>query len=594
MLGSVSRRRRFPPACRRPSAARVGRERKRRGCRRPALGQGRRRPGADSRQPEVVTMATTYRRQGGRPRPNRGGSGGRGGGRGGPGTKRPGPQPAAPEPTVPRSLELPASLTVAELAQRMGLTPVDIIKALMKNGVMATINQDLDYDTASIVATDLGWEVVEAPTALEELEQQEEAQVEDESLLVERPPVVTIMGHVDHGKTLLLDAIRSSNVAAHEAGGITQHIGAYQVEKNGHRITFLDTPGHAAFTAMRARGAQVTDIAIIVVAADDGVMPQTREAIAHAKAAEVPIIVAVNKIDKPDANVDRVKAQLSEAGLNLVEWGGDVELVPVSARTGEGIDDLLTTILLTAEVENLRANPDKAAVGTVIEARMDRSRGPMATVIVQGGTLRPAAVVVAGSSFGKVRALFDDRGKHVKAARPGAPVALLGLNEVPEAGDKVQVLADEKLARQVALQRGRQKRAESLAPTRAGLGDILSRISAGETKQLNLILKADTQGSIEALEHALKELNTDKTRVNLLHQATGVVTESDVLLAAASDALVVGFHVRPDPGARRAAEANRVDIRYYDIIYNLINDIEIALSGMLEPVYQEVVQGHAE
>jgi translation initiation factor IF-2 len=304
--------------------------------------------------------------------------------------------------------------------------------------------------------------------------------------------------------------------------------------------------------------------------------------------------VAVNKIDKPDANVDRVKAQLSEAGLNLVEWGGDVELVPVSARTGEGIDDLLTTILLTAEVENLRANPDKAAMGTVIEARMDRSRGPMATVIVQGGTLRPGAVVVAGSSFGKVRALFDDRGKHVKAARPGAPVALLGLNEVPEAGDKVQVLADEKVARQVALQRGRQKRAESLAPTRAGLDDILSRISAGEAKQLNLILKADTQGSIEALEHALNELNTDKTRVNLLHQATGVVTESDVLLAAASDALVVGFHVRPDPGARRAAEANRVDIRYYDVIYNLINDIEVALSGMLEPVYQEVVQGHAE
>jgi translation initiation factor IF-2 len=401
------------------------------------------------------------------------------------------------------------------------------------------------------------------------------------------------MGHVDHGKTLLLDSIRSTNVVAREAGGITQHIGAYQVEKGGHRITFLDTPGHAAFTAMRARGAQVTDIAIIVVAADDGVMPQTIEAINHARAANVPIIVALNKIDKPDANLDRVKAELSEAGLNLVEWGGDIELVPVSAKTGEGIDDLLTTINLTSEISTFRANPDRPAVGSVIEAKMDRARGPLATVIVQAGTLRPGDVVVAGSAFGKVRALYDDRGKTLKAAPPGAPVALLGLNEVPEAGDRVQVLPDEKLARTVALERGRQKRVESLSATHSS-ADILSRISAGEVRELNLIIKADTQGSVEAIEHALNELNSDKVRVNVLHVGTGAVTESDVLLADASQALIIGFHTRPDPGARRAAEEKGVQITYYDIIYKLVEDIENALSGMLEPVYEEVVLGHAQ
>ena len=540
-------------------------------------------------------MATTYNRGRGGSRSTRGGAK-RGGGRGGNGGRPAPPQPptAPATPTEPQAIELPPALTVAELAERMSLTPVDIIKALMKVGVMATINQELDFDTASIVAAELGWEVTAAPTILEELEQQVEEEAEDESLLVERPPVVTIMGHVDHGKTLLLDAIRSSNVAAREAGGITQHIGAYQVEKNEHKITFLDTPGHAAFTAMRARGAQVTDVAIIVVAADDGVMPQTLEAIAHAKAANVPIIVALNKIDKPDANPDRVKTQLNEAGLNLVEWGGDIELVPVSAKSGEGIDDLLTTILLTSEIANFRANPDKPASGVVIEAKLDRSRGPVATTIVQSGTLRPGDVVVAGSAFGRVRALFDDRGKHVKAARPGTPVMLLGLNEVPEAGDKLQVLSDEKQARLVALQRARQKRAESLNPTRGTAGDILSKISANEAKELNLILKADTQGSIEAIEHALNELNRDSVRVNVLHEATGAVSESDVLLAEASNALIVGFHTRPDPGARRSAEDKQVDIRYYDVIYNLVGDIEAALSGMLDPVYTEVVLGHAE
>ncbi|HEY8686257.1 MAG TPA: translation initiation factor IF-2 [Chloroflexota bacterium] len=501
--------------------------------------------------------------------------------------------PQAQAPAVPKSVELPPVLTVKDLAERLNLTPVDIIKALMKNGVMATINQELDYDTAAIVAGDLGVEVLEAPTILDEIVQQEEEEVEDEANLVERPPVVTIMGHVDHGKTSLLDAIRSSNVAAREAGAITQHIGAYQVEKNGHKITFLDTPGHAAFTSMRARGAQVTDVAIIVVAADDGVMPQTREAISHARAANVPIIVALNKIDKVDSNPDRVKTELNEEGLNLVEWGGDIELVPVSAKSGEGIDDLLTTILLTSEILNLRANPDKPGTGVVIEANMDRNRGPMATVIVQGGTVHPQDIVVAGSAFGRVRALFDDRGKNVRAAKPGTPVAMLGLNEVPEAGDRAQVLPDEKVARAVALQRGRQKRMENLASTKSA-GDILSQIAAGVTKTLHIILKADTQGSVEAIEHALTELNTENIRVDVLHSATGSISESDVLLATASNALIVGFHTRPDEGARRAAEERGVEIRYYDIIYKLIEDVEVALSGMADPVYEEVVKGHVE
>jgi translation initiation factor IF-2 len=503
------------------------------------------------------------------------------------------PAPQAQAPAVPKSVELPPVLTVKDLAERLNLTPVDIIKALMKNGVMATINQELDYDTAAIVAGDLGVEVLEAPTILDEIVQQEEEEVEDEANLVERPPVVTIMGHVDHGKTSLLDAIRSTNVAAREAGAITQHIGAYQVEKNGHKITFLDTPGHAAFTSMRARGAQVTDVAIIVVAADDGVMPQTCEAISHARAANVPIIVALNKIDKVDSNPDRVKTELNEEGLNLVEWGGDIELVPVSAKSGEGIDDLLTTILLTSEILNLRANPDKPGTGVVIEANMDRNRGPMATVIVQGGTVHPQDIVVAGSAFGRVRALFDDRGKNVRAAKPGTPVAMLGLNEVPEAGDRAQVLPDEKVARAVALQRGRQKRMEKLASTKSA-GDILSQIAAGVTKTLHIILKADTQGSVEAIEHALTELNTENIRVDVLHSATGSISESDVLLATASNALIVGFHTRPDEGARRAAEERGVEIRYYDIIYKLIEDVEVALSGMADPVYEEVVKGHVE
>ncbi|MGH2447660.1 MAG: translation initiation factor IF-2 [Chloroflexota bacterium] len=525
------------------------------------------------------------------------GGGGRPARRGGhSGNRRPQQSVAtAPAPQAgPRSVELPAALTVKDLSERMGLTPVDIIKVLMKNGIMATINQEMDYDTAAVVATDLGWEVKEAPTVLQDLEPEVPEEEEDESLLVGRPPVITVMGHVDHGKTLLLDAIRSSNLVAKEAGGITQHIGAYQVEKNGQAITFLDTPGHAAFTEMRARGAQVTDVAIIVVAADDGVMPQTKEAIAHAKAAEIPMIVALNKIDKADSNVDKVKNELNEAGLNLVEWGGEVEVVPVSAKTGQGIDDLLTTILLTSEIGNYRANPDRPATGTVIEARLDRTRGPMATIIVQGGTLQVGDTIVAGSAFGKVRALFDERGKHLKVVKPGSPVAILGLNEVPEAGDRVQALPDEKLARTVALERARQKRAELMATSRPGVADILSQIAAGQTKQLNVILKADTQGSLEAIAHALTDLNTETEHVDVLHQATGPISESDVSLAHASNALIVGFNSRPDIGAQRAAEAEHVDIRFYDIIYTLIEEIDQALKGMREPVYQEVIQGHAQ
>ncbi|MGH2442537.1 MAG: translation initiation factor IF-2 [Chloroflexota bacterium] len=536
-------------------------------------------------------MATTIRRGGGG-RPKGGGQRrGPGGGNRRPPVRQPAPAPV--QPAGPRSVEIPAALTVKELAERMTLTPVDIIKALMKNGIMATINQELDFETAAIVASDLNWEVTEAPLIVEEVAPALEEIAEDESLLVEKPPVVTIMGHVDHGKTLLLDSIRSSNIVASEAGGITQHIGAYQIEKNSHRITFLDTPGHAAFTAMRARGAQVTDLAVIVVAADDGIMPQTREAIAHAQAAKVPIIVALNKIDRPDSDPEAVKVQLNAEGLNPVEWGGDVEVVPVSAKTGEGIDDLLTTILLTSEIAHLRANPDKPATATVIEARMDRNRGPMATVVVQSGTMRPGDAIVAGSAFGKVRALFDDKNKTVRMAKPGAPVAILGLNEVPEAGDRVQVVSDDKIARAAALQRGIQKRAEGLSSNRSA-SDILSKIQAGESKQLNVILKADTQGSIEAIEHALRELNSQETQVSLLHGATGAISESDVLLAAASDALVIGFNSRPDPAARRSADEKGVQIRYYDIIYKLTEDIQTALNGMLDPVFEEVITGHVE
>jgi translation initiation factor IF-2 len=501
----------------------------------------------------------------------------------------------------PSSVELPSVLTVKELADKLTVEPVQVMKVLIKNGMMATINQEIDFDTAAIVATELGVEATELKLqAAESTDQPASAENmnladEDEARLQPRPPVVTIMGHVDHGKTTLLDAIRQTNVAGGEAGGITQHIGAYQVEKNGKKITFLDTPGHEAFTAMRARGAQVTDVVIIVVAADDGVMPQTREAIAHARAADVKIIVAINKIDAPGANPDRVKQELAEAGVQVEEYGGDVVSVEVSAKRKTNIEELLEMILLVTEIQDLKANPDRAAVGTVVEARLDRMKGPMCTVLVRAGTLRTGDTVVAGSVFGKVRAMYNDRGKPLKAAGPSTPVEILGLPEVPSAGDTIQVFSDERFAKTLAAERAREARAESLQPTKKlGLADLSSFILAGQIKELNIVLKADVRGSVEAVQGALQQLSNDVTKVNILLAATGNVTETDIQLASASRAIIIGFNTRMEPSARRAAEVAGVDVRFYEIIYKLTEDIEAALRGMLDPVFQEVVTGHAE
>lgn len=580
-----------------------------------------------------------------------------------------------------KRIELPSTLTVGALAEALGASPINVIKALMRNGIMATVNQRLDFDTAAIVATDLGVDVIEEGTVVEiepipdpeplvqyeagleqivepvsnvdleevvtedeadplpvrrrrrrgpgqagsdteldedelalqemsrQLEEPEEAS-DAEDQLVKRPSVVTVMGHVDHGKTALLDTIRSTNVIATEAGGITQHIGAYQVEREGELITFLDTPGHAAFTSMRARGAKVTDIAIIVVAASEGVMPQTVEAIDHARAANVPIIVAMNKIDLPEANPDRVKAQLGEIGLSLVEWGGDVEVVNVSAKTGEGIEGLLETITLTAELadggKGLRANPDRDASGTVIEARMDRQKGPLATVIVQNGTLRVGQYVGTGGVAGKARALTDDHGRQVKLAGPSMPVTILGLDDVPSAGDRFRVYTNEKDARNRTEAKSVLLRQGALLRPRRGsaaVTDIFADMERSQPKDLNLVIKADVQGSLEAIVGALQEM--DRTyedlldgpasrRIRILHSSVGPISESDILLAAASDAMVIGFGVSPDPAARRATKAQDVEIRQYNIIYKLTEDIEGMLAGAAEPVYQEVIYGHAE
>jgi translation initiation factor IF-2 len=492
-------------------------------------------------------------------------------------------------------------LTVKELADKLQVEPVQVMKVLIKNGMMATINQEIDFDTAAIVATELGVDATEQRLqAAESADQPETAASrntveEDASKLQPRPPVVTIMGHVDHGKTTLLDAIRQTNVAGGEAGGITQHIGAYQVEKNGKKITFLDTPGHEAFTAMRARGAQVTDVVIIVVAADDGVMPQTREAIAHAKAAGVKIIVAINKIDAPGANPDRVKQELAEAGVQVEEYGGDVVSVEVSAKRKQNIDELLEMILLVTEIQDLKANPDRLAIGTVVEARLDRMKGPMCTVLVRVGTLHTGDTVVAGSVFGKVRAMYNDRGKPLKAAGPSTPVEILGLPEVPSAGDTIQVFSDERFAKSLAAERAREARAESLQPTKKlGLADLSSFILAGQIKELNIVLKADVRGSVEAVQGALQQLSNEATKVNVLLAATGNVTETDIQLASASKAIVIGFNTKIEPSAKRAAEVAGVDVRFYEIIYKVTEDIEAALRGMLDPVFQEVVTGHAE
>ncbi|MDB5057476.1 MAG: translation initiation factor [Chloroflexi bacterium] len=501
----------------------------------------------------------------------------------------------------PTSVELPTVMTVKELADILVIEPVQVMKLLIKNGMMATINQEIDFDTAAIVAAELGVEAQEQKLVAPETADQPEAdshtliEEEDQTKLKPRPPVVTIMGHVDHGKTSLLDAIRQTNVVAGEAGGITQHIGAYQVEKNGKKITFLDTPGHQAFTAMRARGAQVTDVVIIVVAADDGVMPQTREAIAHARAANVPIIVAINKIDAPGANPEHVKQELAEVGVQVEQYGGDVVSVEVSAKKKLHIEDLLDMVLLVTEIQDLKANPDRPAVGTVVEARLDRMKGSMCTVLVRAGTLKVGDVIVVGSVFGKVRAMYNDRGKTLKSAGPSFPAEILGLLDVPAAGDTLQAFNDERFARSLAAERAREKRAESLQPTKKlGLADLSNFIQAGQMKELNIVLKGDVKGSIEAVKGELEKLSTDTVKVRVLLADTGAVTESDIQLASASRAIVIGFNVRLDPSARRAADVADVDIRFYDIIYKLTEDIEAALRGMLDPVFHEVVTGHAE
>lgn len=494
-------------------------------------------------------------------------------------------------PRVVPHVVLNGPLTVQDLAKKLNKTAAEVIKKLISLGVMATINQELDVDTAAIVAQEMGAQVeVKIETPITELPDIPD----DPANLKDRPPVVTVMGHVDHGKTTLLDAIRQTNVTATEAGGITQHIGAYQVTLKGRKITFIDTPGHEAFTAMRARGAQVTDIAILVVAADDGVMPQTVEAINHAKEANVPIIVAINKVDKPGANPERIKQQLTEYGLVPEEWGGETIMVPISALRKQGLDQLLEMVLLVADLAELKANPDRPARGVVIEAKLDRGRGPVATVLVQKGTLKVGDNIVAGSVYGRVRAMFDDRGNRVNEAPPSMPVEILGLDNVPEAGDIFQVVEDEKLARQIAEQRQIEKRQKELQVAgKTSLEEIFKQME-GQVKELKLILKGDVQGSVEALRNALERLSTDEVRVSLIHTGVGAITETDVMLAAASNALIIGFQVRPDANARKAAESTGVEIRLYRVIYEVLDDIKAAMAGLLEPERREVTLGHAE
>jgi translation initiation factor IF-2 len=490
-------------------------------------------------------------------------------------------------------------MTVEELATLLALPPASIISGLIKNGIFATMNQVIDFDTASTVANDLGFEAVEQTIPADDGGDDEsvvELSEEEQAQLVVRPAVVTVMGHVDHGKTSLLDQIRSTRVAVGEAGGITQHIGAYQVdvEVDGEerKITFLDTPGHEAFTAMRARGAQATDIAVLVVAADDGVMPQTAEAIDHARAAKVPIVVALNKMDRDDINPDRVKQQLAEKDVVVEEYGGDVPLVPVSARTGQGVDDLLTTIALMADIAELKADPHRTASGLVVEAKLDKTRGPVATVLVQRGTLNAGDVVVIGPVTGKIRALMDDKGRRIKSAGPSTPAEVLGLSGVPKAGDRLVVVPDEKKARQQAALH--QRAAERTAAGDVSLEDIFTRMKEGEVRDLNLVVKADVQGSIEPLVTSLQRLQEEGLRVKVIGSGTGSVTESDVMLASASKAIIIAFNVRVEPGARSAAETQRVDLRHYTVIYNVVEDVRKALVGMLGPRFQEIVHGHAE
>ncbi len=509
-------------------------------------------------------------------------------------------------------VQLPPTLSVKELAEYLDVKTVDIIKELMKNGVMANINQQIDFDTAAIVADSFGVQAspmaMDSAIAEEVVGEGEGTQVKlttrselfsvdgeaAENLKV-RPPVVTVMGHVDHGKTSLLDAVRETKVAAGEAGGITQSIGAYVVEEKGRRIVFLDTPGHEAFTAMRARGAQVTDVAVLVVAADDGVMPQTVEAISHAKAAQVPIVVAINKIDKEGANPDRVKQGLSEQGLVPEEWGGQTVMVPVSAKQKKGIPELLEMILLVADLQDLKANPAKLAAGTVIDAHLEKGRGPVATVLVQSGTLRIGDNLVVGHIFGKVRALLDDRGRKMKDAGPATPAVVTGLPDVPTAGDIFQVVSSEKVARTIASQRAEQYRVATLAQTRrVTLADLSAQVGKGAVKDLNLVLKADSNGSVEALKGSLLKIQDPQVQIKIVFEGVGTVTESDILLAAVSNALVIAFNVKSDALAQKAAEREKVDIRSYDVVYNVTNDIERAIKGLYEPTFIQVWEGRAE
>lgn len=498
-------------------------------------------------------------------------------------------------------IEIPESLTIRDLAERIEASPIDVIKQLMANGVMASINQQIDYETAAIVIAEFGYEAQPVTPQLEAAEEQGPEprwrrliSDEDPASLVERPPVVTILGHVDHGKTTLLDAIRQANVAGGEVGGITQHIAAYQVRHRGHLITFLDTPGHAAFTAMRARGAQGADIAVLVVAADDGVMPQTREALAHVRAARVPVVVALNKIDRPNANPDKVKQELADIGLVPDDWEGDTMVVPVSAKQKSGIEDLLEAILLVTDANEIKANPDGKVLGSVIEAELDKTRGVVATLLVQNGTLRVGDVVLAGVAYGRSRAMFDYQGNPIQEALPSMPVSVLGLSGVPEAGELFVVVESEREARAIAAER--RERAEERKPTRPirSLDQIFEAFQAGETKELRLVVKADVQGSLEPIISSLNELSVGDISVNVLHAATGNIGENDVMLAAASDAIVIGFSVEMDQAARRAADAEGVDVRIYDIIYRLTEDVEKALKGMLEPEAREVEVGRAE
>ncbi len=503
-------------------------------------------------------------------------------------------KPLTPPPERKKAITMGDFITVKELSEKIGIQVSEIIKKLLGLGVLATINQELDYDTANLIASEFEIDL-ERKSVKSFEEQLEDIDIIDaDKDLVIRPPIVTVMGHVDHGKTSLLDAIRNAHVTDVEAGGITQHIGAYTVDVNNKSITFLDTPGHEAFTSMRARGAQVTDIAILVVAADDGIMPQTIEAINHAKAAEVPIIVAINKMDKPTSNPERIKQELTEHGLVVEEWGGDTIAVPVSALKKEGIDDILEMILLVAEVQDLKANPDRFAKGTIVEAELDKGRGPVATILVQKGTLRIGDSVVAGTTYGRVRAMIDDKGRRIKEAGPSIPVEVLGLNEVPDAGDVMYAVEDDKLAKQVSEERRDKYKAQQVNVTsRTTLDELFSQLKEGEVKDLNIIIKADVQGSVEAVRQALEKLSNDQVRVKSIHGGVGAITESDVLLASASNAIITGFNVRPSINAVALAEREEIDIRTYRVIYNAIEDIEAAMKGMLDPEFKEVVIGHA-